>query len=68
VGGGKHLRLVLDMDIHSPVLDAVAFNRGDWVGQLHEDNRLDVVYQVEANEWQGRQYLQLNVQDLRLAG
>ncbi|HXF64764.1 MAG TPA: DHHA1 domain-containing protein, partial [Caldilineaceae bacterium] len=68
VGGGKHMRLVLDSNPHSPVLDAIAFQQGEWVGRLYEGQRIDVVYQVEANEWQGRQYLQLNIQDLRLAG
>jgi single-stranded-DNA-specific exonuclease len=68
VGNGRHLRMVLDTDPNSPVLDAIAFQQGEWVGRLYEGQRIDVVYQVEANEWQGRQHLQLNVQDLRLAG
>lgn len=67
VGGGKHLRLVLDRDARSPVIDAVAFQQGRWIDHLRVDDRIDLVYQVEANEWQGRQSLQLNVQDLRLA-
>jgi hypothetical protein len=28
---------------------------------------VDLVYQLEANEWQGRRRLQLNVQDWRIA-
>lgn len=68
VGGGKHLRLVLDSDPHSPVVDAVAFSQGEWAQHLQIDDRLDVVFQLEANEWQGRQSLQLNIQDMRLAG
>jgi single-stranded-DNA-specific exonuclease len=68
VGGGKHLRMVLDMNANSPVVDAVGFQQGELAAQLREGDRIDLVYQVEANEWNGRQYLQLNVQDLRLAG
>lgn len=67
VGGGKHLKLILDRDARGPVLDAVAFQQGAWIDQLHVGDRIDLVYQVEANEWQGRQSLQLNVQDLRPA-
>jgi single-stranded-DNA-specific exonuclease len=68
VGSGKHLRLVLDEDPHSPVVDGVAFSQGEWAKSLRIGDRLDVVFQLEANEWQGRQQLQLNIQDLRLAG
>ncbi len=68
VGAGKHLRLVLDRDPHSPVVDAVAFSQGDWARRLQVGARLDIVFQLEVNEWQGRQQLQLNIQDLRLAG
>lgn len=67
VGGGKHLRMVLERDSTGPVIDAVAFQQGAWLAHLHPGDRIDLVYQVEANEWQGRQSLQLNVQDLRPA-
>jgi single-stranded-DNA-specific exonuclease len=67
VGGGKHLRLVLDRDPHSPVIDGVAFSQGEWAQRLQVDDRIDIVFQLEVNEWQGRQSLQLNIQDLRLA-
>jgi single-stranded-DNA-specific exonuclease len=67
VGGGKHLRLIVDRDAQSTVLDAVAFQQGAWAAKLQPGDHLDLVFQLEANEWQGRQSLQLNVQDLRLA-
>ena len=67
VGGGKHLRLIVDRDAHSMVLDAVAFQQGAWADELHVGDRVDLVFQLEANEWQGRRSLQLNVQDLRRA-
>jgi single-stranded-DNA-specific exonuclease len=68
VGSGKHLKLVLDAGDHGLVVDAIAFNRGESAAALSQDMRIDVVYHVEANEWQGRQRLQLNVQDLRPTG
>jgi single-stranded-DNA-specific exonuclease len=67
VGGGKHLRLIVDQDARSTVLDAVAFQQGAWASRLQVGERLDLVFQLEANEWQGRQSLQLNVQDMRRA-
>jgi single-stranded-DNA-specific exonuclease len=67
VGAGRHLRLVVDGGPQTPVLDAVAFNRGEWRDQLGQETQIDLVYHLEANEWQGRRRLQLNVQDMRLA-
>ena len=68
VGAGKHLKLVLDTDPHSPVLDAVAFNQGEMAATLRVGSRVDLVFYLEINEWQGRQNLQLNIQDLRRTG
>lgn len=72
LSGGKHMRLILDSaDAKGPkydqVVDAIAFNLGEWINALAEESVIDVVCQVEANEWQGRRRLQLNIQDLRLA-
>lgn len=68
VGGGKHLRMIVDQDAQSIVLDAVAFQQGAWATQLQVGEQVDLVFQLEANEWQGRQSLQLNVQDMRKVG
>jgi single-stranded-DNA-specific exonuclease len=62
--GGKHLKLSLHDGWRS--WDAIAFRQGDWVGKLSD--RVDVVYHLEINDWNNRQRLQLNVQDIRPAG
>ena len=67
VGDRKHLRLIVDSGPSSPVLDAIAFHHGEWSSVLREDSVIDIVCQIEANEWQGRRRLQLNVQDMRLS-
>jgi single-stranded-DNA-specific exonuclease len=46
--------------------DAIAFRMGHQIGQLVE--RMDCVYHLEENEWNGRINLQLNIQDMRPAG
>jgi single-stranded-DNA-specific exonuclease len=67
MGGGRHMRMIVDSDPQSPVLDAVAFQQGAWANQLQVGDRVDLVFQLESNEWQGRQSLQMNVQDMRHA-
>ncbi len=68
VGGGKHLKLIVDSGPQTPVVDAIAFGQGEWASVLQQQRLVDLVYYLEANEWNGRQALQLNVQDMRLAG
>jgi single-stranded-DNA-specific exonuclease len=47
-----------------PPLDAIGFGLGGWAAEMPE--RVDLAYQLEINEWNGRQSLQMNLQDVRL--
>ncbi len=67
VGQGNHLKLGLDGGSGTPIFDAIAFRQGEWLKQIDEGTMLDVVFHIEANEWMGRQRLQLNIQDLRIS-
>jgi single-stranded-DNA-specific exonuclease len=59
--GTDHLRLTLgDGQI---LMDAIAFRQGDWLNRLPE--RIDVAYQLEAQNWNGKVRLQLNVKDIK---
>ena len=48
-----------------PPLDAIGFGLGEWSAYL--PGHVDIAYQLEINEWNGRRSLQLNVQDIRPA-
>lgn len=58
-----HLKLLLSDG--RAVWDGIAFRQGEWAGRLPE--RVDVVYYLRENEWNGEARLQLEVQDLRPA-
>lgn len=60
---GQHLKLKLGENRR--VFDAIAFGLGERISELGQ--RIDVVYSLEVNEWQGERNLQLNVQDIRCA-
>ncbi len=63
VGDGSHLKLTLsDKGVW---WDGIAFRQGEWAGRLPE--RVDVVYYLRENEWNGQVRLQLEIQDLRPA-
>ena len=68
VGAGKHLKLVLDGGPGTPVMDAIGFGLGDYARELTADAVIDVVGELNVNEWNGRRQLQLMVQDLRVTG
>lgn len=58
---GAHLKLAVSDGW--AVMDAIAFRQGHWAGQLPK--RVDLLYNFEMNEFNGRQMLQLNVRDIK---
>ena len=60
---GSHLKLRLESGARS--LDAIAFRQGERARELPV--RVDLAFQLERNDWNGRRRLQLNVQDIRPA-
>ncbi len=60
---GAHLRLKLSDGWTTR--DAIAFRQGAWLSRLR--NRIDVVFNLEANTYNGNRSLQLNVLDLAVA-
>lgn len=45
--------------------DAIAFRQGEWQNRM--PNKIDLMYTFETNDYNGQQYLQLNVKDIRPA-
>jgi single-stranded-DNA-specific exonuclease len=62
---GKHLKLTLE-DSRGAAYDAIGFRLGGLQPSL--PSRVDILYTLEANEWNGRTTLQLNIKDLKPAG
>jgi len=62
---GRHLKLSLE-DSRGATYDCIGFR----IGHLKETlpPRIDVMFTLEANEWNGRTTLQLNLKDVKAAG
>jgi single-stranded-DNA-specific exonuclease len=60
----KHLKLTVSDG--KVTFDAIAFRLGDWAAKMPQ--RIDLMYTLETNEYNGRTSLQLNVKDLKPAG
>ena len=61
VGDGSHLKL--DVGDGRCKFGCIAFRQGDWAATLPQ--RVDLVYTLGVNEWNGRRDIQLVVQDIR---
>ena len=57
----RHLKFRISR-ASQPPLDAIGFGLGDWAKDMPE--RIDMAFQLEINEWNGRKTLQANVQDI----
>ena len=62
---GRHLKLSLE-DSRGAVYDAIGFRLGGLQASLPP--RVDIMFTLEANEWNGRTTLQLNLKDVKAAG
>jgi single-stranded-DNA-specific exonuclease len=62
---GRHLKLMLEDD-HGSVLDCIGFRMGHLKATLPP--LVDVLYHFEANEFNGRTSLQLNLKDVKATG
>ena len=61
---GKHLRLTLEQN--DEIFEAVSFGAGEeWAGKLRPGDYIDIVYDIDVNEWQGRRKIQLKIQDIK---
>jgi single-stranded-DNA-specific exonuclease len=59
--GNGHLKLIVSDG--QTTWDAIAFRQGDWASKM--PRQIDVVYELDASVWNGKERLQLNVKDLR---
>jgi single-stranded-DNA-specific exonuclease len=59
---GKHLKLWLRQN--NIAIDAIAFGRGSEAAGIHKGDQLDVIFELERNEYQGVKKLQLNIREL----
>jgi len=58
----KHLRLTLHDGKQE--WSAIAFRQGHWAEKLRPAQAIDIVYNLEFNEWNGTRSMQLNIVDL----
>jgi len=63
---GNHLRLMLSHK-NGTVKKFIGFCFGDWCQKLKAGEKIDVVFEVDVNEWNGNRELQLKIVDLKMS-
>jgi len=65
---GKHLRLQLQgSSQYDPKVKAMYWRRGDMQEKFSVNTKVDVVFKLSLEEWQGRTTLQMTVEDMKLS-
>lgn len=65
---GKHLKVLVsqDGDINN-LHKLIGFSFGDWCAKLKAGDKIDIVFELGVNEWNGNRELQLKISDLKLS-
>ncbi|MBI2195902.1 MAG: single-stranded-DNA-specific exonuclease RecJ [Candidatus Levybacteria bacterium] len=62
---GKHIKLKVKSEKSKVGVDAIAFGMGEKASQFHIGSKVDIVYSVEDDSWDGNRRLQLKIKDLK---
>ncbi len=62
---GKHLRIMANHK--TPIIrKMIGFCFGNWCKKIERGDKIDVVFEIDVNEWNGSRELQLKIIDLKL--
>ncbi|OGY57419.1 MAG: single-stranded-DNA-specific exonuclease RecJ [Candidatus Buchananbacteria bacterium RIFCSPLOWO2_02_FULL_46_11b] len=64
---GKHMRLMVKHNT-SAIRKTIGFCFGSWCAKLKAGDKVDLVFEVDINEWNGNKEIQLKIVDLALGG
>lgn len=61
--GSKHIKMVVEKNKKS--FDVISFNSAEKLSFLEQGMKIDLVFTLKENEWQGRTYLDLELVDVK---
>ena len=66
--GQNHLKLeVYQPNAHLTKIEAIAFNKGDYLNFLQRKIPVDIVYKIKENEFRGQSTIQLVIEEIRVS-
>jgi len=64
---GQHLKVIVSQNGSPAKHKLIGFSFGDWCAKLKVGDKIDIVFELGVNEWNGNRELQLKLMDLRLS-
>ncbi|MFA6228016.1 MAG: single-stranded-DNA-specific exonuclease RecJ [Patescibacteria group bacterium] len=65
---GKHLKVLVSQNGDLANLHKlIGFSFGEWCARLKAGDKIDIVFELGVNEWNGNKELQLKIEDLKLS-
>jgi len=63
----KHLKMKIKSGSGNKIFDVIGFNHGHRIRELEGDGKMDIVFELDINEWNGERMLQLRLVDFKIA-
>ncbi|MFA4872165.1 MAG: single-stranded-DNA-specific exonuclease RecJ [Patescibacteria group bacterium] len=64
---GKHMRVMVTQDDNPNLHKLIGFSFGEWCAKLNIGDKIDIVFELDLNEWNGNRELQLKIIDLKMS-
>lgn len=64
---GKHLKVQVTQDGGQKLHKLIGFSFGDWCAKINVGDKIDIVFELGVNEWNGNRELQLKISDIKLS-
>lgn len=64
---GKHLKVQVTQDGGQKLHKLIGFSFGEWCAKINVGDKIDIVFELGVNEWNGNRELQLKINDIRLS-
>ncbi|MEI6288456.1 MAG: single-stranded-DNA-specific exonuclease RecJ [bacterium] len=64
---GKHLKVLVSQDSVPEFHKLIGFSFGEWCAKLNIGDKIDIVFELGINEWNGNREIQLKIEDLKIS-
>lgn len=64
---GKHLKVQVTQDGGQNLHKLIGFSFGEWCAKINVGDKIDIVFELGVNEWNGNRELQLKISDIKLS-
>jgi len=65
---GKHLSVLVSQENNKAIHKLIGFSFGEWTAKVYTGDRLDIVFELGINQYNGNRELQLEIIDMRHGG